>query len=167
MRILFAPFAARAPSLGGRPSPKDYPWAKELGVKLQENHEVIQVGGSQDEQVAEDFRKNLSFPEVEELIKGSDTGICVDSYLQHHFWSVGRRAIVLFGISDPLIFGHSIHLNLLKDRSYLRPQQYDLYYTNQYCPEAFVSLSEILDALGNFKQISTNGGATTLPSSNP
>ncbi len=149
MTLLYAPFAARAPSLGGKPSPKDYPWPQELAAKLQENHEVIQVAGNDDPQVVSDVRRNLTFDEVGKLIGQSDGGICVDSYLQHHFWFVGRRAIVLFGISDPVIFGHPEHLNLLRDRSFLRPQQYDLYYVNQYAPEAFVKPEEVIEAVMN------------------
>jgi len=109
-------------------------------------------GRAEDVQVAKDVRRNLPHPQVVELIKWSDTGICVDSYLQHAFWEVGKPAIVLFGISDPLIFGHPENLNLLRDRKYLRPQQFDLYYVNQYCNEAFVSPEEVIEALNNDKR---------------
>ena len=145
--ILLAPFAARGPSLGGKPSPKDYPKPKELAVLLEKDHEVIQVGGNGDEQVAKDFRPNLSFTDLGKLIDESQTGICVDSYLQHYYWYRDRKAIVLFGISDPVIFGHHENLNLLKDRANLRPNQFDLYYTSNYRPEAFVSPEEVLKAL--------------------
>lgn len=147
MKILYAPFAARAASLGGAPSPKDYPWPKELAELLEKDHELIQVGGNGDAQVAKDVRRNLPFDEVGKLIQASDTGISVDSYLQHHFWYLARRAIVLFGISDPVIFGHPENINLLKDRNFLRPKQFDLYYRDQYRPDAFVSPNEVLDAL--------------------
>jgi len=147
MTILFAPFAARQPHLNGSGSPKSYPFAKELASAIIAQHNVIQIGGEEDEQVVPDFRKNLSFDEVGKLISESDTAICVDSYLQHHCWFLNKKAIVLWGISDPLIFGHSLHLNLLKDRSFLRPNQFDLYYSNQHRPEAFVSPDEVLKAL--------------------
>lgn len=150
MKILFAPFAARAPSLNGKENPKDYPWPKEL-AELLKDHEVIQVGGSQDEQVVQTIKRNLSFPQMSELIRESDTGICCDSYLQHHFWYCGRRAIVVFGISDPVIFGHPENLNLLKDRKFLRPNQFDLYYTTDYKPDAFVSPPEVLAAVESLK----------------
>jgi ADP-heptose:LPS heptosyltransferase len=151
--ILFAPFAARSPSLNGQPSPKDYPFARELAQLLEKDYELVQVGGGNDEQVCKDFRPNLSFHDLGKLIAQSQTGVCVDSYLQHAYWYFDRRAIVLLGPSDPLIFSHDIHLNLLKDRSYLRPNQFDLYYTSNYKPEAFVSPQQILDALGQFTEI--------------
>ncbi len=147
MKLLFAPYAARGPSLGGKPSPKDYPNPKELCELLEKDHEVIQMAGNDDPQVAKDVRRNLPHEQVCELIRWSDTGVCVDSYLQHAFWEVGKPAIVLFGISDPIIFGHPENINLLRDRKYLRPQQFDLYYQNQYCNEAFVSPEEVVKAL--------------------
>ena len=145
--LLYAPFAARSPSLNGNTSPKDYPFARELVQLLEKNYEVVQVGGGNDEKIAKDFRPNLDFDGLGKLILASRTGICVDSYLQHYYWYLSRRAIVLFGVSDPLIFGHPENLNLLKSRDNLRPNQFDLYYTNQYNKEAFVSPEEILEAL--------------------
>ena len=145
--ILFAPYAARSPSLNGQPSPKDYPHARQLAELLEKDYEVVQVGGGNDEQVAKDFRPNLSFNELGKLVDASETGICVDSYLQHCYWFAGKKAIVLWGISDPVIFGHPENLNLLKDRKNLRPNQFDLYYTNQYNPGAFVSPKEVLAEL--------------------
>jgi ADP-heptose:LPS heptosyltransferase len=144
--ILFAPFAARAPSLKGQPSPKDYPFPKEL-VSLIGEDNIVQVGGTDDEQIAPDFRKNLSFRDLGDLILQSQTGICADSFLQHYYWYLGRRAIVLFSISDPLIFGHPENLNLLVDRRFLRPNQFDLYYTNNYKPEAFSPPEQVIEAL--------------------
>lgn len=145
--ILYAPFAARSPSLNGNPSPKDYPHAKELAKLLEKDHEVIQVGGNGDGQLCEDFRKNLSFNDLGKLIFQSQIGISADSYLQHYYWYLGKIAIALFGISDPLIFGHPENLNLLIDRRFLRPNQFDLYYTSDYKTEAFVRPQDVLRAL--------------------
>ena len=153
MNILFAPFAARHPNLNGGPSPKDYPieLAKQLASMIVENHTVIQVGGEGEEQMVPEFRKNLSFDQVGNLIAMCTTAICVDSYLQHHCWFLNKKAIVLWGISDPLIFGHSIHLNLLKDRSSLRQNQFDLYYSNEHNPEAFVTPDDVIRAIDSME----------------
>jgi ADP-heptose:LPS heptosyltransferase len=144
--LLFAPFAARAPSLKGQPSPKDYPYHGQL-VSLMGEYDIVQVGGTEDEQIVPDFRTNLSFQELGDLILQSETGICVDSFLQHYYWFLGRRAVVLFSVSDPLIFGHSENLNLLVDRRFLRRNQFDLYYLNDYKPEAFSPPEQVIEAL--------------------
>lgn len=151
--ILFAPFAERQPWLNGSPSPKSYPWPKELATLLSKEDHLVQVGGNGDEQVTDDFRKNLSFLEVGKLIHESRTGICVDSYLSHYYWFLSRRAIVVFSVSDPVIFGHTENLNLLKDRKYLRENQFDLYYSNQVNPQAFVTPEEVIKSLREFNEV--------------
>jgi len=139
------------PNLKDVGSPKSYPLAKALANMIVSSHEVIQLGGEEDEQLAPDFRKNLSFAEVGNLISKCDTAICVDSYLQHHCWFLNKKAIVLWGVSDPLIFGHSMHLNLIRDRNCLRKNQFDLYYANEHRPEAFVSPEEVMDIINKWK----------------
>lgn len=151
MLILYAPFARKLRGTN-EPSPKDYPWNQELVGLLSHENQIVQVGGNDDKQVVQDFRKNLAFDQVSELIHSCETAICVDSYLQHHCWFLDKKAIVLWGISDPLIFGHSMHLNLLKDRNFLRPNQFDLYYTNEYKPEAFVTPKEVMENLDVFSK---------------
>jgi ADP-heptose:LPS heptosyltransferase len=144
--ILLAPFAARTPHLNGQPSPKDYPYHRQL-VSLMGEYDIVQVGGTGDEQIVPDFRANLSFKQLGDLILQSQTAICADSFLQHYYWYLGRRAVVLFGISDPLIFGHPENLNLLVDRRFLRSNQFDLYYLNDYKPEAFSPPEKVIEAL--------------------
>lgn len=151
MVILYAPFAAKSPSLNGQCSPKDYPHARELADLLSKEHIVIQIAGSGDEQVVPDIRRNLSWTSLVELINSADLGVSVDSFLQHAFWYVGKKAIVMFSISDPNIFGHPENLNLLVDRRFLRPNQFDLYYVDQYNPEAFVKPQDVLRALCEFE----------------
>jgi hypothetical protein len=42
-------------------------------------------------------------------------------------WTLGRPGVVIFGPSDPVIFGHEENVNLLKDRRFLRKQQFWLW----------------------------------------
>ena len=151
MTILYAPFARAMPQLAGKPSPKSYPFAKELADLIVARHTLVQLGGQEDEELTPDFRKNLSFDEVGKLISTCDTAVCVDSYLQHHCWYLNKKAIVLWGISDPLIFGHPIHDNLLVSRSFLRPNQFDLYYSNEHNPGAFVLPEVVLETINTLE----------------
>jgi ADP-heptose:LPS heptosyltransferase len=121
-----------------------------LAELLEKDYEVVQVGGGNDVQIAKDFRPNLCFEELCDLARASKTGISSDTYLGHLYWYLSRRAIVLFGISDPLIFGHPENLNLLRDRKFLRPRQFDLYYQNEYNHDAFVTPQEVVDSLVQF-----------------
>lgn len=85
-----------------------------------------------------------SLENLENLIKQADYIITIDSFLQHLAWYYGKQAIVLWGQSDPNIFGHKENINLLKDTKYLRDRQFWLWSQTPVIPEAFVEPEEIL-----------------------
>lgn len=132
----------------GQTNPKNYPWASQLVHLLEaEGHKVIQVGGNEDDQICDDFRHGLSYKQVLTLIRDSDTFISVDTFLQHAGWSVGKKGIVLWAQSDPEIFGHDCHVNLLRDRGTLRPNQFDTYEGYPCNNSAFHTPEEVMEAL--------------------
>ena len=146
MKILFSPFARSLPNMDF--NPKDYVWPEEV-VKflMEQGHEVVQVGVEGERQLCPEFKKGLRFGDLGDLILACDTAVTIDSYLQHHCDYLGKRAIVIFGVSDPLIFGHPRHINLLKDRSYLRSNQFDTYNGYPWVKEAFVEPETVIRAL--------------------
>jgi ADP-heptose:LPS heptosyltransferase len=158
--IVIAPYSVQLPS--GQLNPKNYPYWREVikGVNtfdsyfnyLSEYH-FIQIGREGEEQLCEDFRKDLSFKEIELLLKNSFTFVTVDSFLQHLAWKIGKRGIVIFSQSDPEIFGHKENINLLKDRSYLRPGREQFWKWDQceWNEDAFVSPDEVIKAIWEFK----------------
>ena len=85
---------------------------------------IVQVGRSGEHQFVVDFRADLPIHELRQLLRECKTWIGVDSFFQHLAWVEGKRGIVLWAVSDPLIFGHSENVNLLKDRSFLAPNQF-------------------------------------------
>jgi ADP-heptose:LPS heptosyltransferase len=145
MKILFCLNAKKA---HGKPNcAKDYPddFTKELIIKLKEKgHTLIQTGLEGDTQYTEDFRKGLWFKDLCKLVNEVDLILSVDSYLQHVAWHCGKKAIVIFSLSDPLIFGHKENINLLKDRKYLRVDQFGYWHEVQYNKEAFIEPNEVL-----------------------
>src|SRR6516165_4669211 len=146
--ILFAPFARKLRN--GNRSPKDYPpeFSRKLVELLQkQGNEVVQIGVKGEEQIAPKFETDLSLEEVTNLLKISDTFIAVDSFLQHHAWDIGKRGTVIFSQSDPNIFGHKFHNNLLKDRKYLRPNQFDLWEATPRNDEAFFDWNEVFERM--------------------
>jgi len=120
------------PLKNGGINPKNYPWKDELIRLLKEKDEVVELN------------KVLPLDEVVELIKKADKIICVDSFLQHLCWYLEKPAIVLFGQSDPNIFGHRGNNNLLKDRKYLRSKQFWLWEQAERNDEAFLSPQEVI-----------------------
>jgi ADP-heptose:LPS heptosyltransferase len=132
--IIISPYAKKLRN--GKENPKNYPYWKELVSFIKEP--IIQVGIDGEEQLVPDFRKNLSIPELTNLINDCKTWISVDSFFQHLAWDIGKPGIVLWGQSDPLIFGHPENTNLLKDRSYLREKQFWWWEQCDYREDAFV-----------------------------
>lgn len=141
--IIISPFARglREP----RPHPKNYPYWKEVIEKIDD--EIIQVGVKGEEQLVDDFRTNLKLTELAELVKSCTTWVSLDSFFQHFCWDLGKKGIVIFGQSDPKIFGHPENINLLKDRKYLREKQFWLWEQCEYNKDAFVEPTVVLEEL--------------------
>jgi ADP-heptose:LPS heptosyltransferase len=144
MKILIFPFAK--PIAQGKFHPKNYPWWPEL-LEMLKSHTIIQVGTDGEHQLVDDFRKNLSITDLSTLIRECDTWIGIDSFGQHLCWELGVKGIVIFGQSDPNIFGHSENINLLKDRKYLREKQFWLWEQTEFNSDAFVTPEEIIKVL--------------------
>lgn len=147
MKIIIFPFA-KAMREPGKHHPKNYPWWPEVIIKLQQRgHTVVQVGTAGEPQLVADFRKDLSLDALAELVNSADTWIGVDSFGQHFCWSIGKPGVVLFGQSDPVIFGHVENINLLKSRAYLREQQFWLWEQADFRPDAFVDPDVVVRAI--------------------
>lgn len=141
--IIIAPYAQKLRN--GKLNPKNYPYWKELIALIDEL--VIQVGVEGEEQLVPDFRKNLPIQELRILIKECRTWISCDSFLQHLGWDENKKGIVLWGPSDPLIFGHPENTNLLKDRSCLVENQFIWWEATEHRNDRFVKPKEILEHL--------------------
>lgn len=137
MKIIIHPWSRKLRN--GNENPKNYPFWREL-VQLLENdgHQLIQVGEEGEEQLVADFRIGLKFEKLKELLKDCDTWIGIDSFFQHLAWRVGKKGIVLFGQSNPRIFGHSENMNLYVSEKYFRVWQFQTWEEIDYKGEAFV-----------------------------
>lgn len=138
--IVIAPYAKKL--LSGKPNPKDYPYWEELIAKIDEP--IVQVGVSGEKQLVEDFRPDLPISELRKLIQECRIWISCDSFLQHLGWDEGKKGIVLWSVSDPLIFGHPENINLLKDRSYLAENQFLWWEYVEHKSDRFVEPNEVL-----------------------
>lgn len=144
MKILISPFCKNMRN--GKEHPKNFPyWNKLVELLLKDGHKLIQIGVEGEEQLSSDFRKGLSFKELKELIIECDLFISVDTWLQHAANHYGKIGIVIFSQSDPNIFGYPSNVNLLKDKKYLRHNQFWLWEQAEYNQDAFVSAEEVLE----------------------
>lgn len=141
--IIISPYAKAL--LSGRVNPKNYPYWEELIKKIDEP--IIQVGIESEEQLVDDFRKNLPISELVKLIAKCKTWISCDSFFQHLGWHCGKQGIVLWSVSDPLIFGHPENINLIGSRDNLAPNQFLWWENTPHNSETFVKPDEVLKFL--------------------
>lgn len=141
--IIIAPFTQKLRN--GKQNPKQYPFWKQLIEMIDEP--IIQVGVEGEEQLVSDFRKNLPISELRKLIQECRIWISCDSFFQHLGWDEGKPGIVLWSVSDPLIFGHKENINLLKDRKHLVKNQFLWWEFVEHQDERFVQPNEVIEYL--------------------
>ena len=143
--VILSPYSR--PLKNGKVNPKNYPYFDRLVqmIKSKGCH-VIQIGRTGEKILpgVEDMRYDLSLDDIKELIKNSEAWISVDNFLPHLCNLIGVQGYVIFGPSDPNIFGHPLHVNILKDRKYLREKQFDIWEVCECNNDAFLSPEEIM-----------------------
>lgn len=138
--IIISPYAKQLKD--NKINPKNYPYWKELIALVEEP--IIQVGITGEEPLVEDCRFDLSLLELETLVNQCRTWIAVDSFFQHFCWDLGKPGIVLWGQSDPNIFGHPENNNLLKSKECLLDQQFFFWDQVSYRTDCWVMPDEII-----------------------
>jgi len=132
----------------GAENPKNYPYWKELISMIDEP--IVQVGIEWETRLVDDFRTNLSLDQLRQLLKECTTFISVDSFFHHLAWKEGKEGIVIWGKSDPLIFWHGLHYNLV-NREHLRKNQFGIWEDEPYDPSVFVKPEEVIKVLWSIK----------------
>ena len=141
--IIISPYSKAL--LSGKQNPKNYPYWETLIEMIDEP--IIQVGIETEKQLVPDFRKNLPITELRKLIQECRTWISCDSFFQHLCWDEGKKGIVLWGVSDPLIYGHPENINLLADRKHLAENQFLWWEFVEHQNERFVKPQEVIKYL--------------------
>jgi ADP-heptose:LPS heptosyltransferase len=128
---------------------KTYPYWQELcDLIATKGYRIIQIGIEQEPKLRGcEYRYGLSLPEVEQLVKDVGLFISSDNFLHHmaHFLKVD--GIVIWGPSDPLIFGYPEQGNVIKNRNSLRGDQFGFYNTGyvwEHCSEGWYSPHELI-----------------------
>jgi len=148
VKILFHPFTQKLRT--GMPSAKQYPadtWKRV--VAMLPEHEIIQIGVHGEEKMCNDFRVGLPLREIEYLVRECDTWVCCDSFLQHMAVPIGKPGVVVWSVSDPLIFGYQWNRNVIKDRSFLRADQFGMWESETFNLDAFPSPRDVVHEIRN------------------
>jgi len=145
MKILISPFSKKLRN--GNENPKDYPYWDKL-LELIKKHEIKQIGIAGEKILVKDYYQDRPFTEIKQLLDWCDIWISVDNWFPHFVNNYGdKKGIVLWGKSDPKLFGYDNNINLLKGEKNLRKNQFDIWENEVYDENVFVLPEEILKYL--------------------
>jgi ADP-heptose:LPS heptosyltransferase len=116
-------------------------------IELLRGVRIVQIGVEGEQPLVDDFRASLSLEAIRGLLGECDTWISIDSFLPHLAYGMKRPGVVIFSQSDPKIFGYKQNVNLLKSRSFLRRNQFEIWEQAVFNAEAFVSPSVVFEAV--------------------
>ena len=156
--VLFSPFSQKLRN--GNQNAKNYPYWQDLISEMRQSgkiDEIWQVGVGNEYRFEGVTQRFFDKPlkEVAELASKSSVWLSVDNFFPHlcNTFNVATKGIVLFSKSDPVHFGYPQNLNLLKDRKYLRTDQFFIWEQCNFEEEAFASakvvFGEIMKILEN------------------
>lgn len=152
MIVIISPYSQKMPEsqAKGKINPKNYPYWEQFIILLkqvQPEARVIQIGVKGEEELkgVDVVMHNLAPEQLLKLVQTCSAWLSVDNFFQHFcaYYKI-PNGFVLFGQSDPKIFGHSINTNILKNPNYLRPRQFQFWWQTDYKADAFVSAEELL-----------------------
>ncbi len=146
-QIIISPWSKQLRSGGFNPKnpPLSY-WLEIIKGLKEKGYYIIQIGvdGEKKLEGIDEYQFNLNLKELKQLTLSVDTFLSVDNFYHHFCWLHNKSGVVIFSQSDPIIFSHSNNINLLKDRKYLRPDQFRIWEQCSYNYDAFIDTKEIL-----------------------
>lgn len=147
--ILISPFSQKLPN--GKRNAKNFPHWVTVIEELKMKYHVIQVGVSGEEELpATELMFNKSFHYLSQMVKNCHVWLSVDNFF-HHFCTLHKKpGIVIFGKSDPEIFGHPSNLNMLKSRDCLRHDQFNIWHNEPYDDNVWVTPEEVVTAVSQW-----------------
>lgn len=128
----------------GLPSPKNYPYWKELvKILVEEGQEVIQVSPIDEERIegTKIVTGTLEFDSIETLVSKADYYISIEGFAPHLLTK--NRGFVIFGVSDPMLYGYNRNINILKNRKYLKANQTDYWHKEDVNEDAYLTADEV------------------------
>lgn len=152
LEVIISPYSSKVAD--GKTNAKNYPYWPELVALLnRDGYKVIQIGVTGEERITgvSEFLVDLSYGQLADLGHQCATWIAVDNFWPHFCHaSKLRRGIVLWGVSDPKIWGYPENVNLLRGRDFLRQHQFQTWNEIDYNPNAFIFAENVLPHVYKF-----------------
>lgn len=148
--IVLAPYSAWLPN---RPdNPKNYPyWDKVIKFLKRRNVYIIQIGAHKIKVIpnVDEYIFEPSFRQLVNLINEADLWVSVDSFLQHfvRLNNLNTVGVVVWGPSNPNIFGYKENVNVYLDEKFFRPNQFDVWFFETFDQQNWVSAEVVADKI--------------------
>lgn len=150
--IIVSPYAKLLRN--GQENPKNYPfWDELISFLVTKNYDVLQVGLNHEKPIKNTQFLQTTLPELIKYIQSCYIWVSVDNAIPHIASFYKKQGIVLWGKSDPVIFGDTQNINLIKSRVNLRHNQFDVWENETYDPNVFMSANTVINILENMKVI--------------
>jgi hypothetical protein len=148
MRIAILPFTNSKP---GKSNAKNYHrWPEVVRMLKVAGHHTTQIAISEDDDIGCDGRiVNPNHDKIVETLSQHDTWATIDSFLQHlaAAFTPDKVGTVVFGPSDPRIFGHGHNNNVIAQPTRLREDQFAFWHDVKHDPEAFPTPEAVFHAI--------------------
>jgi hypothetical protein len=144
-KIIISPWSR--PLKNGERNPKNYPYWEDL-VKLIKDRGIytIQVGIEGEKPIGcDELQFNRKLDDLRIILDDCRSWISVDNFFPHFVNLYGKPGIVIWGQSDPEIYGYKQNINILKDRSFLRPLQFDIWESCSCRDDCWVKPEEVME----------------------
>ena len=145
--VLISPYSKKLKT--SKNNAKNYPYFKELVRLLKDDGiKTIQVGIEGEDSIGcDEDMFDLSIDNLTSLIEESYSWISVDNFFHHLAWTIGKRGNVIFGPSDPSIYGHSENNNILRNKRYMVKNQFDVWENIVFNELAFDEPNKVFEKL--------------------
>ncbi len=147
-KVIISPFSRELKK--NKKNPKNFPWWGGV-ISMLKNHgdiEVIQIGAGNERELWPHKKMfDLPYKELKKELEKCDTWASVDNFCPHLAHLIGKKVVVIFGKSDPKIFGYQENINLLKDRKHLMKNQFVTWDMETFDEDVFVTPKEVYESI--------------------
>ena len=130
-------------------NPKNYCyWEKVISDLRRKGYYIIQVGVSGEKKLdVDEVVFDLSLKDLKKILLSSLTWVSVDNFFNHFASFYKKKGVVVFGITDPNIYGYSQNINLLKDNRHIHCNQFCRWDNVDYNRDVFIEPEKVVLAI--------------------
>lgn len=133
VKIMISPYSRKI--RGNQNCAKDYPyWMELLSMLKKHDIHITQLGTIEEKPLVpliDDHFINQPFDLIKQKLDEMDAWISVDNFFQHFCAFHKKPGFVIWGPSDPKLFGHDMHVNIQRQFPKLRAEQFAYWHDEQ------------------------------------